>query len=337
MPNIVETFDPYEGKDAGEVFFAPVVEHPTWSTVGVNVLADIQSRLFIYFAGRMRKITKKRTGCGSNITGVGVNVRREPIDVDDLEIMLPQCADIFSKTIYETAKKKGVEINDLTDTEIEDLLKKIVEPAILDDMIRIAWLSDKSLVADGDYNQTDGLFKRIIAGISGGTIVNLPIAAMATPADAVAAIVSVYEAQPLEMIGVSPDQKRILVDRRIYQLYERALATLGTDELSHVNMVNGVKTVAYMGVPIIPMDTWTQNLTADFPGELGNGRIVMHVADEALFIGVDAEGDETIIDFWYEKKDDLNYLRVRYKLGTKLKYHDYIVTAGFAAGSGSGS
>lgn len=326
---VVESVVQYEGKNARELFFAPVIALPSISGSGIKIVEDIQSRLYLYYSSKLDKITKKRDGCGNTLTGNGVDITRRPIDVTDMEAFLQQCADEFNQTIYETAKKKGVDINDLTDTEIEAILIQIVTDAVARDFARQIWFNDTTLVGNADYNAYNGLFYNITAAVAASTVVNTPISAMATGTDAYNTLLAVYNAQPLAMKSQPTASKRLLVSRNIYDLYVTYLSTINGSEASYTNVVNGVPTPTFLGVPVMAMDVWDEYFLADFPADFNNGRVVMHVIEQGLAVGIDATGDETRVQSWYSIDDDIQKFRVRYKIGTTLHYHEMLSVAGF--------
>lgn len=331
----VNSFETYEGKNAGEVFLKPVITTPAIADMGIKVIEDIQSKLYMNFATKLDKVTKKRVGCTSTVTGDGVAITRRAITVVDFEVYLEQCADVFDQTVYEAAKKKGVEINDLEGTDIENLLMEILTPTVYRDMLRIAWFGDTSLAGDTDYNAVDGFLELIEDGVTAATIANVVIASMTTGQHAHDELKAVWLNQKNAMKAVSNKDKVFLVDRNIFELYGTFLSTLGTDEISHSNLVNGQEVLKFQGIPVIPMDIWTEYFEADFPNGLGNGRIILAVKDEALVLGVDASSDYTQVKFWYDINDDVNKTRVRYKMGPTLKHHDFLSVAGFGASSNS--
>ena len=328
---LVESVVQYEGKSARDLFFAPVISLQNFKDQGIRIFEDIQSKLWLYYSGKLDKVTKLRSGCGWVATGNGVNIIRKDIPVADMQIQLEQCADEFNQTLWETAKKKGVEINDLTDTEIEAILIQIVTDALSRDLQRQIWFSDTSLVGNNDYNAYDGLFKSIAAGVAGSTVANVAINAMANGTDAYNALLAVYSNQPLEMKG--QPNKKFLITRNIYDLYVTYLSTLNGSEVSYTNVVNGVPTPTFRGIPVVAMDIWDEYFTADFSSDFGNGRIILHVAEQALIVGMDATSDSTQVASWYDLKEDMQYFRCRYKVGTRLHYDEYLSVAGFGANS----
>lgn len=333
MPSTpINTVVTYEGKLAKDLFFAPVLALPQITDQGIKIIEDIQSRLYVFYNSKLDKVTKANPGCSSAVTGTGTAITRELIQVTDLEIFLSQCYTVFDQTLYEAARKKGMNIADLTGTEIETLLKDTLLPTIERDMQRIAWLADTSMVGDVDYGMLDGLFVKIAAGVTAGDIENVTTAVVTTPALAFDVLNRVYFNQKDVMKAIPLAQKRFLVTRDIFDNYVQYLSTLGTDEISHTNLVNGISAMKFMGIEVVAMDLWTEYLAADFAAE-DQSRVILLVKDEALVIGVDASSDTTQVDFWYEKKDKLNYTRVDYKLGTFIKHTEFLSVANFGNNS----
>lgn len=333
MADAIDNVVTYEGKQASEIFKLPFVENPTLTAQGVKVINDIQSKLYLYYSTKLSKITKKRTGCGNTETGEGAIIDRELIEVTDMNIFLPQCADKFNGTILEFAKKKGVEINDLSDTEIDKFIADLIIEAAAEDYLRQQWFGDTSLIGDDDYSAYDGHFVNITAGVAAADIVNNSIAAMTTGQHAHDALLAVYEDQPRVMKRTPKANRVFLVTENIFELYESYLSALNGSEVSYKNTTDGLDTLKFRGIDVIKMDLWDQVFEEDFPSDFGNGRIVLHVKEEALIVGLDAEGDETKIESWYSKDDDVQKYRVRYKVGTKIKFNEMMSVAGFEAAS----
>lgn len=336
MAEAIESFVTYEGKQATEIFKEPFVKNPDLAAQGIKVISDVQNKLYLYFSSKLEKITKKRDGCGNVITGEGLAVTRRLITVTDMMIYLPQCADIFANTIKEAALKKGVDINNLSDTELDKfIIEHIVEASASDYFIQM-WFGDEAITdPDNFYNVYDGFFVQIVAGVVANTIVNQTISAMTTPTHAYNAIKAVWDAQPAAMKSMPAKDKPIKVDSTIYNLYVAYLSTLNGSEIAYNNLVNGVPTPMFMGSPVVEMVTWTTVFTADsaLVGALGNGRIVMSVNDEALVIALDVTGDDTVVRSWYSLDDDLQKYKVQYKVGPTLKYHEMLSVAGFEVAS----
>lgn len=329
----VDSFVAFEGKQATEIFKLPFVTDPSLAAQGIRVINDVQSRLYLYYTSKLRKITTKRVGCGNSPTGTGVTVDRELIQVTDMHIYLDQCSDTFNQTILEGALKKGVEITDLTNTEIDRLIADAVLEGGQSDYFIQMWFSDVSLVGDAFYGNYEGFFKHIQAAVTATTIVNQAIGAMAVAADAYNTLLAVFNAQVIEMKAAPVATKQILVTRNIYDLYIQHLSTLNGSEIAYTTLVNGIATPTFMGVKVIVMDHWDSTFAADFAGDFGNGRVVMNVSDETLIIALDTVGEETLIDSWYSKDDQVQKYNVKYKVGTILKFEEMFSVAGFSVGA----
>ena len=333
MPSTpINTVVTYEGKLAKDLYFAPIINNIALTDQGLKMIEDIQSRLYVFYNSKLDKVTKANPGCSSSVTGTGTAITRELIQVTDLEIYLSQCYTVFDQTLYEAARKKGKDIADLTGTEIETLMRDTIMPTIERDFQRILWLADTSNVGDTDYSMLDGLFVKITAAVTAGDVENVTTAAVTTPALAFDVLNRVYLNQKLVMKAQPLNSKVFLVTQDVYENYVQYLSTLGTDEISHTNLVSGISAVKFMGIPVIPMPLWTDYLAADFPSE-DQSRVILLVKEEALIVGMDASSDTTNVEIWYEKKDKLNYTRVDYKLGTFIKHTEYLSVANFGNNS----
>jgi hypothetical protein len=329
---VVESVVQYEGKQAKEVFKPIILENPALAEQGIKVIADVQGKLYVYNRGKLRFVTKKRTTCGLTATGTGVDITRELITVEDMEIYLTECADIFENTIFETAKKKGVDINDLSGTEIDRLLMEIVLEGTTWDFGRQIWFNDTAS-ADANYSAYSGFLKKIIALVASGDVPNATIgASVDTPAEAYSLLLSVFNQRTLEMKSQPTSAQQFMVTRSIYDLYVQYLSTLNGSEISYQNVINGIEAPLFQGVKVITMPTWDEVLASDtdiadiFP----NGIVVMSTDEESLHIAVDAQGDEAKIKTWYSDDDDVQKYLVRYKIGTYIKFNGLLLSvAGF--------
>lgn len=325
----ISSFQQFDIKHAKEVLFYPVITSPTFAKTGVKVIEDIQSRLVIYESTKFDKVTRKRNGCGlPNSSNSFFDVIAKAIEVVDMQAYIEQCADVFYSTIYETSLKKGVDINDLTDTDIEELIQGNMASTVERDLHRILWFGDNTL-NNQNYNAFDGWFKRIRFLVSLSSIPNYTISAMTQPSDAYNALLNVYKNQLRSLKSVPNEQKKFLVTRNIYDLYTTYLSTLNGSESAYFNIVNGIQAPTFMGIPVIVMDIWDEYFLADFTNSFNNGRIILHHSENSLYAGMDASSDATTFKAWYSLDDDKYKMLCRYKAGTELGFSENLSVGGF--------
>jgi len=81
-----------------------------------------------------------------------------------------------------------------------------------------------------------------------------------------------------------------------------------------------------MGIPVVPVRLWDQKISTLLAGANPN-RGMLFVKD-AVQIWNDTDTEDAVMDFWYDKTSDKNYLRIRYKMA--VGYFDgSLVTVGY--------
>lgn len=134
-----------------------------------------------------------------------------------------------------------------------------------------------------------------------------------------------YEARTNELSEFDETELRFYVTRSVYENYLAYLQGLGTEQ-SHTTILNGKPSLTFNGIPVLKRADWDKRInSADF------GYIMPHRAmlttPKNLVIGTDAEDDKTTVEAWYEKKDQLNYFRAQYCMGTQYVHPLYMTLA----------
>lgn len=87
--------------------------------------------------------------------------------VNPVEMYVEECAEDFRDTlrniIAERALRSGVDINDIGGTELDEIITELLTDALRRDNFRILSFADKGNTANTDYDQTIGLWPRLIS------------------------------------------------------------------------------------------------------------------------------------------------------------------------------
>lgn len=141
------------------------------------------------------------------------------------------------------------------------------------------------------------------------------------------ALQAMYEAMPNELAAFeSTGELRFMVTRSIYNNYLAYLQTQTGSEAAFSTLIDGRPTLTFNGIPVLKRADWDTRISQDFGGVRPH-RALLTVPRNLVF-GTDGEGDMEKIEAWYEKKDQMNYVRTEYKAGTQYVWEHYIV-AGF--------
>lgn len=292
--------------------------------LGFTVKEDVQSNRTEYKAPYLDKITSVRSGCtAASVSAGGLAIAALTLTVADFKISDGQCAATFDNTIAELVRKKGFDINNLEGTQIDTLIQELVLDGAARDAYRKLWLNDTTY-GNADYLGYDGVFKKVKAGYLAGD--GTTYAGAITDADlAVGAIIAtlnrIEDAQSDELKYMPDTMKKMYVTDGVWKAYRRYLQSTqfsGVAE-SRLALINGIETLYYNNIELINLGVISKYLSTDFsngsPATLTTPhRILLTVPDNHI-VSTDALTDSFSLDFWYEKKDDINYWRMFYKMG----------------------
>lgn len=323
----------FEGDDAG-FFLKTVTETPEITSFGFELIDDVVNNKYIYLNTEKDLITKKRVGCGFVSTGTGNTIYRKLINPVEFQAQESQCADVFDDTVFRKGLKRGVDVNDLTGTDVEKLLLSFVEPAILRDATRIMWLADTAL-ASTDYNQMDGIYKILKAGSVSDGIINIGAlsASAVSSTNIIATLKSIVDGANIKLRQVPVEQKALYVTETVWNGYRDWMQTNAALQSSKDETVNGVSVLRYQGIELIKLSFVDLYLAAHFvfgsPSAIENPNRVVYMKKDNLVLVLDTVARYNEIKFWYDMTTDMNYYRVRYQMQVAYKYPELVTIAGF--------
>jgi hypothetical protein len=185
-------------------------------------------------------------------------------------------------------------------------------------------------------NIYDGIFKWVKRYTAAGVIPSSQALAIAdntsfstTPANAYNLLKQMYEAQPPLMYSFTDEQKAFYVSKEIARGFEDYLIAAGQNALGYITLANGIKTLAYKGIPIFEESIWTPIIT-ELKGSAGYAAVLtlrgnfVFATDTAYGEGEDGR---TALEVWYEKKDMKWYYRLFLKAGTQIGLPEFVVYA----------
>jgi len=134
-----------------------------------------------------------------------------------------------------------------------------------------------------------------------------------------------YEAMP-SVLKKNKNLAKFYVTASIADNYRTTLESASAgSESAYTALIDGVKVLAYRGIPINEMLDWDDRIDTD-GGDCRPHRILLSIAENLVF-GTDGVSDDMDIEEWFEKKDQTNNFRVEYKAGTQYVHEEFIVAA----------
>lgn len=96
-------------------------------------------------------------------------------------------------------------------------------------------------------------------------------------------------------------------------------------EAAYFATIDGVKRLAYRGVPIVEMLSWDSIIDTDF-GDVHPHKALLTITKN-LVVGTDGSNDMLTAELFYDQNTQENVFRVEYFAGTQYIHPDYIVAA----------
>lgn len=281
----------------------------------------------------------KGQGCSPTAQDWAVSTRKVVWEPKEWEVFISECADDIKETAAVYALNKGTRVDDLTDTDYMAIIVKVLADAVKDFMYRLIWMNDTAaanvsasgIITNGVsttyFDIIDGLFKQLETAVTGGAP-SVAITANAaltkalqlsgmTDTAAYQLLSDMYYASPVQMRGKG--NMRFLVTQTIADAYQQYLTGKGI-ESTYKNLVDGVQSLNFLGVPVIAMPIWDNMIQAY--NDLGTTFYKPHravlIEKANLAVGTPSEEAYGEFDIWYDKTSRKNYVLIKDKLDAKL-------------------
>lgn len=164
----------------------------------------------------------------------------------------------------------------------------------------------------------------LAAGAPSATVANVTQSSMKADG-ALAAFRAMYNAMPAVM-KARKSECVYMVTAAVYDNYMSTLESASAgSEAAYYAVIDGVKKVAYRGIPIVQMLQWDSIIDTYFGNEYPN-RCLLAIPKN-LVVGTDAESDMMTGEFFYDRVTQNNVFRIEYMVGTQYVHPNYIVAA----------
>lgn len=283
------------------------------------------------------KVLKPYTGCGGTPTGTRQLITNTRIQLKPFQMYESFCKDDFTgqltgayNILAQEWLKTGNASFDPAGTPINNIIMDALKYALKKDVYRRVYFADSGN-SSADYNQIDGFFTRNIesSGASNycvyryGSALGTGTLAANTAKDYFKGIHNNANIL-LKEVGIDRGAVEFQVTRSVWENYYDSLVTTGSvSESEYENYINGIKTLTFRGIPVVPMNIW-DSLLAESTNPLNattRHLIVLTMKDNHI-LGVENTADLEKIDSWYEQKDQKRYYRSNMVLGYQYLHCD---------------
>ena len=198
---------------------------------------------------------------------------------------------------------------------------------------------------DIDYfNIIDGLFKQLRAAVTADATLGVSVAANSqtsksaqmsymTPERAYALLSDMWYKAPIKLRQMKADtseanRPRFLVTQSIADAYEQYLIGKGISE-TYVNLIDGVKALSFLGVPVIAMPIWDEMIQSyqDLRDTYFKPHRAVLTTKSVLAVGTGSSQLFGSVDVWYDKTSRKNYIELKDKIDAKLANPAHLIYA----------
>ena len=279
----------YNGTYASKILLEPMF-HSDSIMANYTVYPNVKYKQNITMAPALKSITALNSGCTANAcAGNYFTVTDKTITVENVSVKQTQCWDEFKDEVIVESYANGVNMPDLSGTELAQVIINRVRDGIMSDTVRNMWAGmagGAGIPAAASCSYTSmgaGLWDLLAADanfagankldVVTGTVANgaLSVAAYQTVggtinvADVALILDKAFASAPSELQQVSASEKRMFVTPNIYNAYYASLtlvANTGAVDYGHSEAQAGKSRLYFRGIEVIAMYEWDDALTA---------------------------------------------------------------------------
>lgn len=257
--------------------------------------------------GEMDAVGNKSTGCCPEYKQIGIGNSVKRWALGEWQIPLEICYADLEGTIAEYALKAGTEIGNLEGTDFLAIYLDLLGKQMRRMIWRLAWFGDTAaetvtnggqLAATADptlFTVNDGLFKRIAAGVTGGTIANVNTTSATTMLEAVEALLDGAPAT------INQNGEATLIMPRSYaRKLARDIRTQYHDIMPWEGVFEGVEVARFDGVKVASVAAFDY-LHQTFFAASASALPIIYTIPRNLHLGCDADNPVSELDIFFDQ------------------------------------
>ena len=342
------TFSADQLRSMNELVVKAVLEAPELNAFHTFVTGIKNDREIGIVPGSLGLIGKAAQGCNPTADTLAIAAEMKKWEPKRIEIILDQCATDIASSMAKLARKLGIEVNDLTQTEYFAFVLDILRRDIPKMIFRHAWFGDQAAAnvsaspsgvitngVDPDYfNIINGFWKQLaeiyaadserLTAISGNTQATFALQESVLTADlAYADLNKVMDAAKPELVA-QPDRV-LLVTNSIAKKVRRKLQSLGVVYKIEF-ATEGLEIGEWDGVKMYTIPLWDQWIRAyESNGTKYNNphRAVLTTVSN-LNIGMEGTSLFDNVNTFYDQKSRINRIEASDAFDAKILDDDLV-------------
>lgn len=330
MANAVTSL-PANGSIPYEVFWKPLLNDPKINALPFDIISGKIGKE-LYFDAEFTAVPTLKATCGWDYK-TGTAITKKALDPAELDFSFKQCYTDFLKSVWGDNLPDGWRKGELT-PEIVDRIVTKQSNAFNTNLLMTVFFGDTATSPATFISGIDGVFKKLLAGVSGndGTVDAGAVTSTSLQlANIEATLYNIYTSQSDLMKTFDNNQKAFIVTQSVYEAWARYLQIntgVGGNLIDRASVQNGVTGISYQGIPMINASYLDRGIPLyDVTSPTTPNRVILTVPSNHKIM-IDGSGFEMIEPF-YDKKDDLVYSPASAMVDYQYGYGELNVIAGF--------
>ena len=283
----------YNGTYASKILLEPMFTSDDIMR-NYTIYPSVKYKQNITMAPALRGITAVHDGCGVENTcnPAGFSVTQKVLHAHNVSVKQTQCWEEFHDEVIVESYRNGINMPDLTGTQLAEVIINRVRAGVASDMVRNMWFGEATISAsspDCSYQSMgNGLFHHLSAGTAfqAGTSANMTpvtgaltlaaatasyatVGGLISNADVISLLDNVFNTAPSELQQVPASEKRMFVTPNVYNAWYNcltAVAVNGAVDYGHSEAQVGKSRLFYKGIEVVPMYEWDTALALSATG-----------------------------------------------------------------------
>ena len=347
----------YNGTYASGILLEPMF-HSDDIMRNYTIYPNVKYKQNITMAPSLSSITTVNDACSgtSDTCTETFSITQKVLAVENVAVKQEQCWVEFKDEVIVESYKNGVNMPDLTGTQLAQVIIDRVRNGIQSDMVRNMWAGDNAAavvaidctygsMGDGLWNllsaggAINGTQMREVQGTGGGAAAEyITVAATLPTGDAILILEDVYNTASAALASIPASEKRMFVSPNIYNSWYSSLtqvSSAGAVDYGHSEAQVGKNRLYFRGIELVPMYEWDTALTAlagvTFPAlftaataaiDATSGCI--YTAKSNLFIGTDVTSPDNELKTFYDEVSDKMYIRAGFTMGFQYGWNSLV-------------
>lgn len=248
MSKIITNPKNYNGEELTNIFFRPILQGAEAHSLGIRVLYNMPTPTTLSFWGSARDVLKTYSKGWQG--GYSAEKTQKLLELKKVKAEMSYSANDYFSMIYEKiAISADTNMTDLSGTELETAETEVFKNNIKEGLRATFWIGNTARTRGG-FKTFDGIIKKIMGGVSEGSIESVVLPSIATEGNAEKLFKNLWnDANPALRALRNEGNLVFFATSDIVENYEQSLYS-GSNDTARTARLEGIDRVLFRGIPV---------------------------------------------------------------------------------------